>query len=260
MINRPPKVSVVIPVCDDEQYLTQCIESVTSQTLRSIEIICVEDASNDGSYELLLELVRKHPAHKFKIIKHESRMSASQCRKDGALASEGEYVIFLDSDDYLEPDTCQLAYENIVKNRTDILQYGTVVENCANVPAWRINLNQKALNPYVGGVLTGNLLKACFVEKKFSVNTVNKMFRGDVCRRAFANVEDGVFHYAEDLYALFNVLLIARSYSAIDKKLYHYCFGRGSVGKSEIDIETFKHYCQSAKVIEALKRTLNDVN
>ena len=259
MITKQPKISVVIPVCNTERYLIQCLDSVTRQTLNDIEIICVDDASDDGSWNLLESIARKHPAHRFKLILHNDRMSASQCRKDGVLASEGEYVMFLDSDDYLEPEACQMAYDAIVEYGTDILQYGTVVENCANIPKWRIDSNQKALIPYTGDVLTGNLSEACFLEKKFSVNIWNKIFRGDICREAFSQVEDGIFPKANDLYALFYLLFFAKSYAGINKTLYHYCFGRGMTGSSEMSLENFQLHCQGAKVVKALRRFLVDL-
>ena len=260
MLKKRPKVSVIIPVCNDERYLIQCIESVVQQTMLNLEIICVEDASSDGSYELLQRLVRKHPERDFKIIHHEYRMSACQCRKDGVLASEGEYIIFVDSDDYIEPNTCQIAYDAIVKARTDVLQYGTVVENCGNIPEERITLNQKALIPYTKDVVTGNLQKVCFIENKFNASIWNKICRGDVCRRAFEQIEDGIIHYAEDLYAFFMVSFFAKSYAAIDNKLYHYCFGRGLVGTNEISLEKFKIYCQGANVIRAMRRFLMELD
>ena len=108
-----PKVSVVIPVYNVEKFLPACIGSAVNQTLRDIEIICVNDASTDGCLNILRSFAEKDS--RIKVISFKTNLGTSQARKDGVLASTGDYVMFLDGDDEYFPDACETAY-NAIKN------------------------------------------------------------------------------------------------------------------------------------------------
>ena len=91
------KISIVIPVGDVAPYLRQCLASALGQTLREIEVVCVDDASRDGSLAILEEHARRDA--RLRLLRHATVQSASQARKDGVLAAKGEFVMFLDGDD-----------------------------------------------------------------------------------------------------------------------------------------------------------------
>ncbi len=249
---KNPAVSIIIPVHNTEEYLRECLNSAIQQTLTNIEIICVDDCSTDQSTEILQEYERKDS--RIQCILHKKNVSASQCRKDGVMRSAGEYIMFMDADDYLEPNACQVAYDAIVEKQTDILQFDTFVENCGNLPEARIEGNQKMLRPYTEEILTGFLLEECFVQKKISVGVWNKIFKGTLCKEAFACVEDGYFPKANDLYSIFFLLYKASSFAGLEVPLYHYCFGRGMTGQNVMSLENFTLHCKSALVWQALKR------
>ena len=246
-----PKVSVIIPVYNNESYLRECLDSVVNQTMREIEIICVDDRSTDGSLAILREYAEID--ERFHIIAHESNASASQCRKDAVLISVGKYVMFLDGDDYLELSACETAYSAAVSSGADILQYGSIVENCANLPQARIESSQKGLSPYTK-MITEPLVTACIEKKRFSYNLCSKLFSRKIARRAFLNVEDGCFPKANDVYAMFFLLQESRRYHGLETPLYHYCFGRGMTGQNSMTIEQFERQCQSARVYRALDK------
>ncbi|MCD8382708.1 MAG: glycosyltransferase [Clostridiales bacterium] len=253
--NSNPKVSVIIPVYNSERYLTECLDSVLSQTLGDMEIICVDDCSTDGSQDILRDYAARDS--RVRCIFHDARCSASQSRKDGVLASGGSYVLFIDADDWVEPETCETAVREMESRQVDLLQFGTVVENCANLPEGRIRSNQRAVNPYTKEPLSGDLLSACILEKRFSFTLWGKLFRGDLCREAFALVEDGSFPKANDLYAMFFLLYLCRSYAGVETPLYHYCFGRGMTGQNVMTLESFRLHCQSPLVANAIRRYLS---
>ena len=96
-----PKVSVVIPVYNVEAYLRQCLDSVVNQTLRDLEIICVDDGSTDGSSAILAEYAAKDP--RVKVLAH-AHTNAGEARNAGMAAATGEYLGFVDSDDFVEPE------------------------------------------------------------------------------------------------------------------------------------------------------------
>ena len=245
------KISIIIPVYNTEPYLEQCLNSVLRQTLQDIEIICVDDGSADRSRDILERYKDRYD--NIRCVYHDQTRSALQARKDGVLISSGDFIMFLDSDDYYELNACETAYNAIRRNNTDILQFDTVMENCANLPDARIKANQNLLKPYTGGTIRGNLLKECFLNKKFNFTLANKMFYGDLCRKAFAETADGYFPKANDLYPMFYILKEAKSYSGIPDKLYHYCFGRGMTGHNQLTLHDFELCCASAKVYKEIK-------
>ena len=117
-----PKVSIVIPVLDGEDYIIPLMVSIQSQTLEDIEIIFVDDFSKDNTYKNILRAQKLDP--RIKIIKNKKNMGIMYSRMFGALESKGEYVTFLDSDDlYIEPEILKLAYDTSEEKELDIIQY-----------------------------------------------------------------------------------------------------------------------------------------
>ena len=98
-----PKVSIIVPVYNAEKYLQECVESVLCQTLSDIELILVDDGSSDGSKELCDELAKNHSGTCLRVI-HQANSGVSAARNAGIRAAEGEFLLFTDSDDYVEPD------------------------------------------------------------------------------------------------------------------------------------------------------------
>lgn len=246
-----PKISVIVPVHNSCMYLEQCLDSLTAQSLTGIEIVCVDDGSTDGSTAILQRYASCHDNIRW--FRFDEARSASQARKDAVLVSRGEYIMFVDSDDFVEPDACLTAFNSIREKKTDILQFNAVVENCGNLPGSRIRTNQNLLEPYTDGIIRGDLLTECFINNKFRFTLWNKIYSGDLCRRAFSQVADGFFPKANDLYAAYFILKEAQSYSGISKKLYHYCFGRGMTGHDLLSVSDFELCCAGTRVYKAIK-------
>lgn len=122
------KISIVVPVYNVENYLVRCLNSLLNQTLKDIDIICVNDGSTDGSVEILKEFANKDS--RIKIINKENG-GLSSARNEGMKYVTTDYVGFVDSDDWVEPDTYELALAAMEKNNVDIVCWGAkiVVEN-----------------------------------------------------------------------------------------------------------------------------------
>lgn len=110
-------ISVIIPVFNVEKYIEQCIESVINQTLNDIEIICVNDGSTDKSLEILKKYQQKDA--RIKILNQENK-GAGAARNTGLNAANGEYIYFLDGDDYIEQIALEKLYKQIIKKNADI--------------------------------------------------------------------------------------------------------------------------------------------
>lgn len=115
-----PKISVVIPFYNVVDYLPECIDSVLMQTLPELEIVLVDDGSDDGSEKLADKYANDNP-EKIKVIHRKIRGGASAARNDGLDAAEGDYVHFLDSDDRLKKNALQVLAEESYSKNLDIL-------------------------------------------------------------------------------------------------------------------------------------------
>ncbi len=116
-----PLISVLIPVYNVEPYLRQCLDSVTLQTLRDIEIICVNDGSTDGSLQILGEYANAD--NRIAVIDKARREGLSRARNTGMAHATGQYMMFLDSDDFIDLELCRKALECATANSADMIIY-----------------------------------------------------------------------------------------------------------------------------------------
>ena len=115
-----PRVSVIVPIYNSEKYLRQCLDSVLNQTLSFFELILIDDGSTDKSLSICIEYARKDARVQVYKQKHKGPGSA---RNLGLKLAQGEYLSFLDSDDFFAPDMLEVLYQNAQKTRSDILFY-----------------------------------------------------------------------------------------------------------------------------------------
>ncbi len=113
-----PKVSVIVPCYNVAPYLERCLDSLLGQTLRDIEIICVDDKSTDNSLEILNKYAEQDK--RITVIAHEQNSGVSTARNNGMAAAKGEYLGFVDPDDYVDLDFYEKLYSKAVETGADI--------------------------------------------------------------------------------------------------------------------------------------------
>ncbi|WP_026364374.1 glycosyltransferase family 2 protein [Brachyspira innocens] len=113
------KVSVIVPIFNVEKYLKKCLDSVINQTLKDIEIICINDCSTDGSKDIVLEYIQKDK--RIKLISNEKNSGIGITRNEGINTSVGEYISFIDSDDYISCNYLEELYKTALKYDADIV-------------------------------------------------------------------------------------------------------------------------------------------
>lgn len=125
-MNQNDLISVIIPVFNVEQYISQCLDSILASTYRSLEVICINDASTDKSLEILIQYKKK-----------DDRIILVNCQKNGGQATarnkgidiaKGSYIAFVDSDDYVAPNFFESLYRKIKKDQTDISVCGFYIQ------------------------------------------------------------------------------------------------------------------------------------
>lgn len=116
-----PAISVIIPVYKCEKYLVQCIESVLNQTFQDFELILVDDGSPDFSPQICDEYAKKD--NRIQVI-HKENGGVSSARNEGIKVSRGEYITFIDSDDYVDAEMFEVLYRKIKFNEGDLIISG----------------------------------------------------------------------------------------------------------------------------------------
>lgn len=122
-----PEVSVIIPVYNTEKYLKKCLESIITQTFRDIEIICLNDDSQDNSLSILEHYVKQD--NRVKLISFKNNKGVSAARNEGIKKALGKYIYFMDSDDWIEDNYLEEMVKAIKQSNTDIVLNLNMVSN-----------------------------------------------------------------------------------------------------------------------------------
>ena len=122
-----PKVSCIIPVYNVEQYLRRCLDSLLEQTCQDFEILCVNDCSPDGSLDILRDYESRYP-DKLRILQNEENMGQGRSRARAIRQAQGEYICFVDSDDYLKKDYLENYVNAMEEEPCDLVIGGYIRE------------------------------------------------------------------------------------------------------------------------------------
>ena len=121
-----PKFSLIVPVYRIEEYLPKCIDSVLAQTCQDFELLLIDDGSPDGCGKICDDYAARHP-DRIRAV-HQPNGGAGAARNHGIRLSHGEYLLFVDGDDYLSPDFLAALTEVIEKTPADLVLFGALVE------------------------------------------------------------------------------------------------------------------------------------
>ncbi len=206
------KVSIIVPVYNVEKYLTVCMESLIHQTLENIEIIVVNDGSPDNSIKILEEYERKYP-DKVKVFTTENR-GVSHARNYGLDRAVGEYILFVDSDDFIELDMAEKLYTKAITDNNDLVM-------CARYNVYEVagkeELQKKEMKIFY---MNQNYKMS---ERKFELVHASpfpwdKLFKRSLLKDI--RFPEGIRF--EDLVLAFEVMAIAESIGVVPEPLYNY--------------------------------------
>ncbi|WP_104697335.1 MULTISPECIES: glycosyltransferase [unclassified Helicobacter] len=133
-----PFFSIIIPIYNVEKYLSRCLDSVLNQSFKNIEIILINDGSTDTSGEIAREYAKSD--HRIKLINQENK-GLSRARNVGIKSADGNYLVFVDSDDYIEKDMCEKLYEVLKHQDIEVLK----ICNFTSPPTLKKNSNKTQL-------------------------------------------------------------------------------------------------------------------
>jgi glycosyltransferase involved in cell wall biosynthesis len=210
-------VSVIIPVYNGEAFLRSCLESVASQTLKNLEIICVDDSSTDGSLKILREFEAADARVRVVTQEHEG---AGAARNRGMSLASGKYLAFLDADDYFESDMLKTMFINAERCVSDIV--------ICRTSTFSDSAPQPVFDTYsVRGLDAGKVYSPLDLQEKAFHYCVgwpwDKLFR-----RSFILEHELRFQHlmsSNDAYFVYMALLLAKSISFVDKYLVYHRVG-----------------------------------
>jgi len=245
-----PKVSVIVPVYNCEAFLPQCIDSLRAQTLSELELIFVCDASPDGSLAILREAEKADS--RIRVIAFETNRGVSAARNAGLDVTSGEYVIFCDSDDWIEPQMYERLYRMAQEKDADIAfcrVFKDYAHKTENVPLGfdtGARFDETAIRETLIPAMLSKETDSD--ELPLSGYTPRNLFKGEIARKHRFREE---IRYAEDLLYIVECMLDAKAAVAVDEAYYHYRFHGGSVTK-RFSSHVPKSHDLSNDAIEAL--------
>ena len=212
-----PRVTIALPVYNVENYIRECLESVVNQTMPDIEIICVNDASEDGSMDIVHEYAEKDS--RFVIINKEHE-GLSVSRNVSIDAARGEYIYFLDCDDYISLNALEILYSTASSNDLDVLYF----DGCAVFDKDSLKKTYMYETEYIkqcpeSGVLTGQELLAHFTIKNYKGQTCMQFYKLDFIKKKGLRFFPGLIHQ-DNLFTGMSIMS-ARRAQYIKEVLYY---------------------------------------
>ena len=246
------KISIIIPVYNASKYLKKCIDSIINQTYRNIEIICINDGSVDNSLEILEKYKEKDDRI---IIIDKENQGVSAARNDGIKSSTGNYITFVDSDDWLELDAIDTLYKTLIKQQVDVVR-GNYYKN--------YNYDRSKT---IGETLDFNKTKLYTTDNDFGVKVIDRLIDGRIqgyvvlllIRRecVFAtSLFIKELKLMEDLVFYVELLNNIQSIYFLDKPLYHYYINSNSCTQAKEYYQ--RNMYNIEKVNKHLKRVLKN--
>ncbi len=222
-------ISIIIPIYNVEKYLNRCLDSVMKQSFQDIEIILVNDGSTDNSDNIIKSYLFDE---RIKYI-YQKNKGLSEARNTGLNIASGEYVLFLDSDDSIEPNTCYELSQVIERFEVDIVVFGRyLIKDCI----------EKVRDPAYWGnnLLDGKeYLVQAKLNNRFSASACNRLYKLSFLRQRGLNFKSGIVY--EDLLFNFQCMIQGARVYVLNELLYNYYIGRNdsiinTIKEKDLDI------------------------
>lgn len=240
------KVSVILPVYGVAAYIEKCAQSLLSQTLQEMEFLFVDDHGPDNSIELLRQTIKGHPREtQFRILTPEHNLGAGMARNYAIPEAKGEYIAFVDSDDWIEPEMFETSYAAAKAQDADLCysqEYKDYEDHSAETTILR--------NPIVEPGVFTHEKKAYFLTHYVSYFTTFLFKRSFIVQHAVRFPED---RSADDSFFLACALMTAESIARVDAPFYHYLIRPGSVTTTKDSVKYKKRLTVFSKMMDYAK-------
>ena len=208
-----PLISIIIPVYNTEKHLSKCLDSAINQTLKNIEIIVVNDCSPDNSEEIIKSYIQKDT--RITYLKHDINKGLLQTRRDGLVVAKGEYILALDSDDWLDLDACAEIAKTIQQHAPDIIQISLKVLTEDSISYANLLFDK----------LEGSeCFEELFVNNVYvSWNMGGKVTKRSLLELVYQEIPNNIYLInAEDFLQYYTAIFLAKSFIGCPKAIYNY--------------------------------------
>jgi len=238
-----PLVSVIVPIYNTQEFLPRCLDSILNQLYENIEIILVNDGSTDGSLSVCEKYARKDTRIQ---IASQPNQGIIAAKKTGIRICRGSYVMFVDSDDWIEPELAGVMVQAMRESDCSLVCTNVYMES-------EEGISEKG-NAIPSGIYeTGNIAKDLFYYKNMArygilPYSVAKLYPREMLREILENISDEI-HYAEDKAIVFSFVFRDIKVCFMDSMYYHYCVRNGSACQSEnqnylVELTAFYKYAK----------------
>lgn len=207
-------ISVVVPIYNVEKYLRKCINSIINQTYSNLEIILVNDGSTDGSGEICNEYACKDGRI---LVINKRNGGLSDARNCGIEIAKGKYIVFIDSDDYIETDMIENLYRACIDNGAQIACCGKIIERGKKIN--EVNCKENFC------VSAEDAIKRMLLLRDIDVSAWDKMYKMEL----FKDIRYPINKYYEDMGTTYKLLDKADKIVHINKPEYHYVIRLNSI-------------------------------
>ena len=239
------KVSIVVPVYNGANSIGSCLNNLTKQTLKEIEIVCVNDGSKDETLDIIKEWIKKDK--RIKVVSQENG-GLSAARNTGIKNTKTPYVMFCDADDVFKPSMCKKMVEAIENNETDIAACGTEVEYKAHAEIKDSDTNYYRIKfegrNYINDDITA----------RTDVSVCDKIFRMDLISKYKIDFPEKLNN--EDYYFYNAYMSVAKTIFFVNQKLYKYIRHEDSIMSGNFDRDTYSpdHLLVAKKLFNFYKK------
>lgn len=209
-----PLISIIVPVYNVEKYINRCLESILKQSYKNIEVLLINDGSQDNSAKICEDIAALDS--RIKVI-HQDNKGVSSARNKGLDISKGEYITFIDSDDWVDRDGIECLYRNLKKTESDLAIY-SFIQEYEN----KKNINVK-LTESIEVMNREDTIKFIFNDNRCQGFIWNKLYKSKIINSEMKKIRfNEKITVLEDLY--FNIEYMIRCNKAvyIDSQKYHY--------------------------------------
>lgn len=223
-----PLVSIIVPAYNAQKYIRRCINSISAQSYKNIEIIVINDGSTDGTKAIIKVLKEKESRI---VLINERNRGVSFARNQGITSAKGKYIVFIDADDEITSDCIEYMESLIDKNGSDF----------AFSTSHYINkINEREEKPLIEKIITKDQSIAALLSPKVTVGCWNKIYRKDFLVKKSILFNENLF-YGEGLNFIIDVSLKADSVTMTNKKTYVYRRNNKESATTHYDIEKYRN-------------------
>jgi glycosyltransferase involved in cell wall biosynthesis len=207
-----PKVSILVPVYQVSAYIERCARSLFGQTLEEVEFVFVNDATPDDSMEKLQQVLNDFPhrRNEVKIVNHDRNRGLAAARNSAIAVASGEYILTVDSDDYIDPEMAEVMYAAAKNAPADIVICNFLLHTTTGKYIFDSQLS-----------ITSNLFDAMIKDGNFEGYLCTKLIRRELFVQNNIKTPEGL-NYLEDLYVSFRLFYYTNKIIKIDRAFYHY--------------------------------------